>query len=106
MSYYCQDDVPENEQKIIIPPDTGGGYWIQPFSHWRQREILGMPYGWGHGCSAIISIYGVNEAAKQLLTAGNLAIDPALFVPTSMKGRVDIQPRGRTYGKPADKLQK
>ncbi len=103
VSYYCQNDVPDNEQKIIIPPDTGGGYWTQPFSHWRQREIIGMPYGWGQGCSAIISIYGVNEAAKQLLTAGNLAIDPAMFVPSKMKGRVDIQPRGRTYGDPAAK---
>ena len=103
VSYYCQNGVPDNEQKIIIPPDTGGGYWTQPFSHWRQREIIGMPYGWGQGCSAIISIYGVNESARQLMTAGNLAIDPAMFVPNKLKGRVDIQPRGRTYGTPDQK---
>ncbi len=75
-----------------------GGYWSEPFSYWRLQTISDSVYGWGLGCSALVDIYGLNDATRTMMKAANMAVDPAMWIDDSMKGNVHIGPGGRTYG--------
>ena len=46
---------------------------------------------------AIVEVYGLNQVAKTMLQANQLAVEPAYNVPKEMRGKVRIAPRGMNY---------
>lgn len=94
ISIYLQeatDGVKENPLRIA-------GYWSSPFSYWRMFKTSGSVYGLGLGSFALVDIFGLNQIARTMLRAANMAVDPPIYAHREMRGKVHIKPHGLTFG--------
>lgn len=86
----------EGEQKKNGKIIRESGYKMNPYHVWRYKKGM-TPYGQGPAEDALVEIMGLNEIAKDLLRAAQLAADPPFNVPSSLEGVVDIRPRGLNF---------
>ena len=82
-----------NNQKEL----SRGGFDEFPYIVWRWSKNSDEVYGRGIGMDALPEILRLNQMAKTLLMAGELAVNPPLNVPMEMKGRERIVPKGYNY---------
>jgi hypothetical protein len=88
-SYYVQEDGPS-----IV---SESGYWSKPFQVWRWRKNSEEIYGRSPASDAIVDILTDNQMSRTLLNAAHQAVEPALNVPSELRGKVRITPRGMNY---------
>lgn len=74
-----------------------GGYDEFPYLVWRYSKNSDEVYGRGIASQCLPEILRINQMAKTLLMAGELAVSPPLNIPMSMKGTERIIPRGYNY---------
>jgi hypothetical protein len=75
-----------------------------PYNVWRWRKNSDEVYGRGPAADALQDILRVNQAAKSILEAAQLANEPPLNVPEAMKGHERIVPRGFNYYSNPDEI--
>lgn len=73
------------------------GYDQFPYFVWRFRVDSGEIYGRSPASDAMVEIYGLNQITKSMLSASQLAVEPAYNVPKEMRNKVRIKPRGMNY---------
>lgn len=73
------------------------GYDMNPYAVWRYRRNSKETYGRSPSMDAIVEVYGLNQVAKTMMQANQLAVEPAYNVPKEMRGKVRIGPRGMNY---------
>jgi len=74
-----------------------GGYDEFPYLAWRWRKNSDEAYGRSPAADAINDIFRINQVGLTMLKAAQLAVEPPLNVPDSMKGTERIVPRGYNY---------
>jgi len=73
------------------------GYDMNPMAVWRYRRNSRETYGRSPAMDAIVEVFGLNQVAKTMMQANQLAVEPAYNVPKEMRGKVRIGPRGMNY---------
>lgn len=89
VSYYVQEDQKKMSSK--------SGYYSLPYQVWRWRKNSNEIYGRSPASDAIVDILTANQQSKTLMHAAHLATEPPLNIPSEMKGKVRITPRGMNY---------
>jgi hypothetical protein len=82
------------------------GYQQFPLAVWRCRKTGNEVYGRSPASDAIVDILTANQMSKTLINAAHMAVDPPYAVKQSMRGKVRITPRGRTYYQNEDEVPK
>jgi hypothetical protein len=90
---YASVYIDKDHAKII----DVGGYDEFPYLVWRWRKNSDEVYGRSPAADAIQDILRINQVGKSMLQAAQLAVEPPLNVPDSMKGTERIVPRGYNY---------
>ena len=78
-------------------PVRVAGYNTKPYARWKFSTSSDTTYGWGLGCSAIVTVFGLNETARTNMVAQQQAVNPAILAHSTMRGRINTNPGGRTY---------
>jgi len=85
--------IEKNEKKIV----KEGGFDSMPEIVWRWDVSSGEKYGRSPGTNAIKDVIMLNQVAKSNLIAAQKLADPPVNVPLEMRGKVNINPGGKTY---------
>lgn len=92
--------------KALEPkPLRVAGYFSYPAPFWRLNKVSDSLYGWGLGCSSLVSAYGLNAATFINMRQGQLAVDPTIKASASLKGRLDVMPHGRIWMEPGEEAE-
>ncbi|KKN04240.1 hypothetical protein LCGC14_1099310, partial [marine sediment metagenome] len=73
------------------------GYDRFPYMVWRYEVTGNETYGRSPASDALVEAKGLSVIGKSLLRAAEMSVDPAMNVPTEMKGRVRLVPHGMNY---------
>jgi hypothetical protein len=76
---------------------SAGGYYEDPFHTWRWRKNSGEQYGRSPALDGRADILTINQVRNTMVKAAQLAVEPPLNVPESMKDYEQIFPRGFNY---------
>ncbi len=83
-----------------------GGYDSFPYLVARWRKNSDEVYGRGPAGDAIAAILRVNAMASELLESAQKANNPAVFAPSTMKGKLDLDAGGENYfTRPGEEIQ-
>ena len=88
-SYYIY----EKTSEIIAE----GGYDSFPYIVWRYMKNTDEVYGRGIATESLPEILRANQMAKTLIAAAELRVNPPMAIPQELKGRENLNPRGRNY---------
>jgi hypothetical protein len=73
------------------------GFDTNPYAVWRLRKNSDEIYGYSPAADAMVEIKQLNQIEKTLITAAQMAVQPALNVPEHMRGHTRITPNGHNY---------
>jgi hypothetical protein len=73
------------------------GYYENPYQSWRYRKNTGETYGRSPAIDYLPDILLLNQVTKSLARGVQLATDPPLNAPSSMKGRLNVKPGAANY---------
>jgi hypothetical protein len=85
--------IEKNEHKIV----KEGGYDSLPEIVWRWDVSSGEKYGRCPGTNSIKDVIVLNQIAKSNLVAAQKLADPPVNVPLELRGKVNINPGGKTF---------
>jgi len=86
----------EHETDKMVPLDITG-YRSKPWVHWAYYLPSDSEYGWGPGSSAIVEVYGLNEATRVNMTGQQKLVEPPVKAHRNLRGRLNLNPNGYTW---------
>jgi hypothetical protein len=101
-SVYVEAGEGSGNQTAFINRDSG--FDINPYAVWRFRKNSDEIYGRSPSADALTEVFSLNQIGMTLLQAAHKSVDPALNVPSEMRGRVRIEPHGYNYYDKKDRV--
>jgi len=84
-------------EKASLHPVDEGGYWEDPWHTARWRKTSREHYGRGPGIDAMPDIKTLHKQRRSDLLAGQKIVEPPLWVPSSLVGRLRTSPNAVNY---------
>ncbi len=101
-SVYLENRAGGDNQTVFVNRDSG--FDINPYVVWRFRKNSDEIYGRSPASDALTEIFSLNQIGMTMLMAAHKSVDPALNVPSEMRGHVRIEPHGYNYYDKKDRI--
>ncbi len=73
------------------------GFDVSPFTTWRFKKNSDEVYGRSPASEALTEVFSLNQFGKTLIEAAHQSVNPPRNVPSEMRGRVRMNPKGNNY---------
>ena len=82
------------------------GYFNNPYHTWRFYKNSAETYGRSPSWNALPDAKALNEYAKTGIWAAQMSVQPPMWIPEDLRGKVRFVPGGNTYGTDPNNIPK
>jgi hypothetical protein len=97
--FICLKGGDAEDQEVLVPLNRGPGYFARPFATWHYHRNWHEVYGRTMAWWAVYDLRGLNAMWEALFSEAELAVRPATWAMSALRGMLDLGPGGDNWAR-------